>query len=77
MDAVKSDLYWIHWIVPVGLKVQRAFETASSVFLVSLSVELSDRDEMWFEKDMVKDDRARMCFSKHFYYALCMPWAAA
>lgn len=35
MDAVKSDLYWIQWIVPVGLKVQRAFETASSVFLVS------------------------------------------
>ena len=57
--------------MPVGLKVQRAFETAA-LFSSPLSVELSDRDEMGFEKDMVKDVRARMCFSKHIYYALCM-----
>lgn len=36
MDAVKSDLYWIHWILPVGLRVQRAFETVSSVFRISV-----------------------------------------
>lgn len=38
----------------------------------SLRVEQSDRDEMWFEKDMVKDNRAKMCFNKHSGYVLCM-----
>lgn len=42
-----------------------------ALFSSSLSVQLSDRDEMWFEKDVVKDDTAKMCFNKHFYYA---PW---
>lgn len=47
MDAVKSDLYWIRWKVPVGLKVQRAFETACSVFLISL------RQAIWQRWDVV------------------------
>lgn len=48
-----------------------------ALFSSSLCVKQSDRDEMWFEKDMVKDDRARMCFGKRSYYALRVPWAAA
>lgn len=60
-------------MVSVGFKVQRAFEKAGSVFLVSL-LGLSDSDEMWFEKDTVKDDRVSMCLSKHFYYASRVSW---
>lgn len=48
MDAVKPGLDWIHWIVPVGLKVQRAFQTAGSVFLVSLCRAIWQRwDVVW------------------------------
>lgn len=63
MDAVKSDLDGIRWIVAVGFKVQRAFWNSRLCF-PCLSV--ADRDEMRFEKDAVKDDGPRVCFSKHF-----------
>lgn len=48
IDAVRSDLDRIYWGVPVGLKVQRAFETARSILLCALSRAISQRwDEVW------------------------------
>lgn len=32
MNAVKSDLYWIHWIVPVGLKRSKSFWNSQLCF---------------------------------------------
>lgn len=42
-----------------------------ALFSWLLSVALFDKDEMWFEKDMVKDSRGGMCFQKTLFTMHC------
>lgn len=83
MEAVKSYLYRIYSTVAVGLKSSKSFWEQPALFSGLLSVALSDKDGMRFEKDIAKDSGGGGgggggggAMRKHFYYALGTPWVA-